>query len=595
MPKVNVINGIMQSTRKSVSIKRINVGSPALPNHINSAIFALLGPSSYALATGVVDFLVAGRFAHEWSEIAIGAVVCYVRDYNAREVTLRLFCRRVGQYSECRLWRLHICVDDVFKRWAQIFVYFVERSSLLVALRFYSENDADQFVRKVNMHQEGRRQSVIDTPVKRLWRIEKSEYSITEHPDSEKPEYSMTEHSDSENSEYSKIEHPDSENSEYLKEVISEKTEQQLKTSLSQLKFFLMKWGRNDTKENEKNLKKKKKTKAPKANDEQNITISLPFGFKHISGKSKELVNRTTEMESIIRELYELNGEDVDKADRAEVAMVQQQVNKVGVDRMKMSLRFTRKKLKNAAQHGFTRNDHHLQPVPQTDNVESRNHELPLVDAPVISRHGSSLKRQDYVSGRPKTPIIRRATTRPPLLPKPVITSKNSTQKYRCITDLDPGWTHKTEIFASLHTLQTSPLRASHINSSDSADDLSASCAPKLGCSIKTSPLFNNNNLHEIAEETIYDVPACGDQPSCSSSRLSLPTDTENSVGNRLSDTTFDADDEGLENSEPSENLVAVIGRMILDRRKRLALSDDEDDENSSDGDEEWSDDEASE
>ncbi|KHN77270.1 Wiskott-Aldrich syndrome protein [Toxocara canis] len=71
-------------------MQRQNVPSSLIADDVNNEIFALLGDKAFTLATGFAEIFTENETHDDWLRLGAG-VICYVRDYSQRNVTLRIF------------------------------------------------------------------------------------------------------------------------------------------------------------------------------------------------------------------------------------------------------------------------------------------------------------------------------------------------------------------------------------------------------------------------------------------------------------------------------------------------------------------------
>ncbi|VDM26044.1 unnamed protein product [Toxocara canis] len=79
-------------------MQRQNVPSSLIADDVNNEIFALLGDKAFTLATGFAEIFTENETHDDWLRLGAG-VICYVRDYSQRNVTLRIFDTNGGSIN----------------------------------------------------------------------------------------------------------------------------------------------------------------------------------------------------------------------------------------------------------------------------------------------------------------------------------------------------------------------------------------------------------------------------------------------------------------------------------------------------------------
>uniref|UniRef100_A0A0M3HVR1 WH1 domain-containing protein n=1 Tax=Ascaris lumbricoides TaxID=6252 RepID=A0A0M3HVR1_ASCLU len=138
-------------------MRRENVPSSYVGVEINNAIFGLLGVKSFSLATGFAEIFSANEQQDGWLKLGAG-VICYVKDYSQRNVSLRVF-NVDGQVRE--IWNTSVAPEDLFFKDTPNFVMLSRSDGMLIGINFTHSDEAEGFFAKVQQLQSRRPQRLI--------------------------------------------------------------------------------------------------------------------------------------------------------------------------------------------------------------------------------------------------------------------------------------------------------------------------------------------------------------------------------------------------------------------------------------------------
>ncbi|KHN73838.1 Wiskott-Aldrich syndrome protein, partial [Toxocara canis] len=133
------------------TILRENISTTLLRPADNKKIFDFLGARCFTLATGVAQLLYGDTSKCEWETIATG-VICYVRDYNKREVSVQLVDPGYPRPS-MGVWKLVVSSNVAFIKKHPNLVTFEADDETLYGLNFSLSSEAEKFFFSVQNQQ----------------------------------------------------------------------------------------------------------------------------------------------------------------------------------------------------------------------------------------------------------------------------------------------------------------------------------------------------------------------------------------------------------------------------------------------------------